>query len=258
MAVIETKYSVGERVWHSGTTTEAKQHPCPDCLGKRAWQAVSPAGDEFTFTCPRCSASYSSFDKQSLSYTAHVPTARQLTVGSVRHESETAFGRGPKTQYMCVETGVGSGTLYDEDRLFANEADAHAHALLLAAKGNESGWIAERFNKTLSVSDYQLSNGRLKEANELLTRAGSFFWNINDLFESIQNAADKDEIVEAVSEYREWHLNRDLERVAQAIEARSGETGTGSTEGESAVGTADAPNPSPSSPKEAANKRINQ
>jgi hypothetical protein len=43
-----------------------------------------------------------------------------------------------------------------------------------------------------------------------------------------------------------YHLARKIDqRPAQAIEARSGETGTGSTEGESAVPGGDAPNPSP-------------
>ena len=242
MAVIETKYSVGDKVWFATTDTETKQHPCPDCLDTKAWTAKSPAGDEFTFACPRCAAGYSSFDKLSLKYTAAVPRARRLTIGSIRHESQTAFNRGAKTSYMCKETGVGSGSIYDEHRLFETEEAALEAAALMAADQNKSGWIAERYNRTLEISDYQLTSARLKEVQELLSRAGSLFWNINDLFESIQEASDKDAILEAVDEYREWHLKRDLASVASAMSAFGQDAERLEAKPASAVGNAETPN----------------
>lgn len=129
MAVIETKFSVGDTVWHASTATEKKQHPCPDCLDSREWKAISPAGDEFNFRCPRCSANYVARDELSLAYTASVPAVRKLTIGSVRYDSHDTWGEGKSpASYMCEETGVGGGSVYNEDRLFATEAEAQVAA----------------------------------------------------------------------------------------------------------------------------------
>lgn len=220
MAVIETKFSVGDVVFYASTTTETKQHPCPDCLGERKWKALSPAGDEFSFGCPRCSARYSSFDKLNLNYTAHVGYVRRLTIGSVRHDSHK-----PETLYMAYETGVGSGNLYAENRLFADEGEARRCADALAATANATTeWTIERYNSTLEISDYQLASARLKEADDARHRANSMLYNLSYLFEKIEEADDKDAILEEIDWYRKYDWQRDKARIAQGIEARSDET----------------------------------
>lgn len=37
--LIETKFSIGDVVYYATTTTETKEHECPDCLGTRKWKA---------------------------------------------------------------------------------------------------------------------------------------------------------------------------------------------------------------------------
>lgn len=233
MAVIETKFSVGDNVWHAGITTERRQHPCPDCKGARKWAAVSPAGYEYTFGCPRCSTRYSHHDELNLDYQAHIPSVRCLTIGSVRHDSYSDT-RSQNT-YMCAETGVGGGSVYYESDLFATEEEALTAATAKAKTADlKVKHVADRYNRTLEISDYQLESALLKQAGEAAKKAHALLWNLNDLFTSIEEADDKDAILEAVDDYKRFSWERDKEE-AQAIEAGTGKTGTGLTEGESAV-----------------------
>lgn len=209
MATIETLFSVGDVVWFAGTTTETRQHKCPDCDGTKQWKAESPAGDTFTFACPRCSTSYSSFDELSITYTAHTAAPRRLTIGSVRHDS-APFSSSAATTYMCVETGVGGGSVYDENRLFLTEAEARECAESIAAVANSTlKHIVQRYNRTLSISDYQLTNGLMKLAKDERSKAGAMLWNLNDLFETIAEAEGKDDILEAVEDYKRYLWERD-------------------------------------------------
>lgn len=219
MAVIETKYSVGDVVYRAGTTTTAKQHPCPDCGDSRKWKAVSPAGNEYEFACPRCGARYLSNDDLSLKYTAHVADVQRLTIGSVRFNSASgSWDQGAR--YMCRETGVGSGTVYAEEDLFETKEAAQAAAETKAATANVTiPHIVERYNKTLELSDYQLENAALKQAAKLKSRAGSMLWNMNELFTNIEEADDKDAILEAIEDYKRWRWERDKSAAVEPEQA---------------------------------------
>jgi hypothetical protein len=216
MATITTKYSIGETVYFASTVTETKCHPCPDCLGKKIWTVTSPAGTDYTFPCPRCSAHYSSNDELRLDYSRYAPVVRKMTIGSIKHDSAyhdwdklTA-----KTQYMCRETGVGSGSVYDEDLLFPTEEEAMQAAQLLASEQNlTTHWVVQRYNKTLAISDYQLANGKIKLAADATFRASSMLWNLADLFSRIEEARNKDEIREAVEEYKTYDWRRDTKEL---------------------------------------------
>lgn len=198
MATITTKYSIGDTVFHASTTTERKRHPCPDCLGSRKWTAKSPAGTEYVFDCPRCSASYNSDRDLTLDYTASVPAAKQLTIGSVQFNSASgSWDHGAR--YMCRETGVGSGSVYNESDLFLTEEEALAAAKIKADLANtETKWIVELYNKSLSISDYQLDSATMRAAKDEKSRASSMLWNLGDLFSRIEEADSKDDILEAV------------------------------------------------------------
>lgn len=215
MATIETKYSVGDVVWFANTTTEGRQHPCPDCKGTRKWKGVAPSGNEYTFSCPRCSTSYQSNRELSLVYTAHTPIARKLTIGSVKYDSTPWREDECKATYMCLETGVGSGNVYREDHLFEIEQDALVAAQVMADLANsEVEWIATLYNKTLEMSDYQLDSALIQTAKEKNSRASSMLWNLNALFEKINEAEDKDEILEAIEDYKKYDWSRDKEKAA--------------------------------------------
>lgn len=216
MAVIETKYSVGDVVYFASTVSTRKKHECPDCKGTKKWTAQSPAGGEFEFACPRCSASYQSDRDLSLDYTAYDPSVGRLTIGSVQvNTAPGAYDHG--TRYMCVETGIGSGSIYNEDRLFETEAEAKAAAQAMADEQNTTTeWIVQLYNKTLSLRDYEIESAKLKLAEEAKGRAGSMLWNLGYLFDQIEEASDKHEILELVEFYRNYDWQRDKDKIAEA------------------------------------------
>lgn len=216
MAIIETKYSIGDVVWFASTTTEQKQHPCPDCNDTKKWAAISPAGNEYTFVCPRCSTRFNGHDELRLTYTAHVPTARRMTIGSVQFNSAKE-GWDAGARYMCMETGVGSGSVYEEARLFEAESDALIYAQTLADTANATHpSIVSQYNRSLEISDYQLESALLKKAEDAKRRARQLLWNLNDLFDTIKEADDKDAILEAVDDYQQYNWARDKEAVGEA------------------------------------------
>lgn len=162
MASIQTKFAIGDVVYYASTYPTTKQHPCPDCKGEQKWKAVSPAGTEYEFACPRCCASFQSNSDLSLRYQAFAPTVSRLTIGSIR--VDTADERGHS--YMCVETGIGSGSVYYERDMFTSEEEALTVATLKAAEKDKGvEWVAKLYDKTLSLSDYEMVNAE-REANK--------------------------------------------------------------------------------------------
>ena len=196
MAVIETKFSIGDVVYFASTKTERKQHPCPDCLGTKKWKAISPAGGEYQFDCPRCSASYRADRELSLDYTIFAPIAIRLTIGSIRTDS------ADKTQYMCLETGVGSGSIYNESILFLTEDEALKAAQAIAYEANNGGvtWVAEQYNKTLEVNDYQLSDGR--EHLEAV-RARRLSYRLGDLRDEIAGRVSMEDVRRIIESFKD-------------------------------------------------------
>lgn len=218
MATITTKYSVGDTVYHGATKTIRKRHSCPDCLGTQKWKAASPAGGEYEFSCPRCSAQYNADRDLMLDYSAFVPFVNKLTIGSIQVNT-APFSYDTGNRYMCLETGVGSGSVYDEDKLFETEEDATRAAQTLADVQNvEVEWVAKLYDKTLRVSDYELENAALKLAKQEKSRASSMLWNLADLFGRIEDADDKQAILEAVKEYREYEWEQDKTAASKEME----------------------------------------
>lgn len=150
----------------------------------------------------------------SLDYASYTGAAVKRTIGSIRHDSSSHFDDGPLTEYMCVETGVGSGSVYRENDLFSTEAEAQYAANIRAEKQNaETEWVVKLYNKTLKVSDYQLDAAALKLAKDMKSRWASLVWNINDLFEEIDEAESKDDILELIDQYKRWRMEGDIEDV---------------------------------------------
>jgi hypothetical protein len=217
MGTITTKYSIGDTVFHASLTTERKRHPCPDCKGETKWTAKSPAGTEYTFACPRCSARYNSDRDMMLDYSAYTPVVGKLTIGSIQYNSaKGSYDEGAR--YMCCETGVGSGTVYNETDLFQTEEEALAVAKVKADEANaKTEWVVKLYNKTLEVSDYELDSAKLKLAEDAKSRANSLLWNLNDLFATIEEADDKDAILEAVNDYKTYDWERDRAKVDPSL-----------------------------------------
>lgn len=197
MASIETKFAVGDRVYHASTHLTTKQHPCPDCKGAQKWKAISPAGAEYQFPCPRCCASFQSNSDLSLRYQAFAPAVSTLTIGSIR--VDTADERGHS--YMCVETGVGSGSVYYEKDMFSTREEAMTAAQLKAAEKDKGlDWVAKLYDKTLSLSDYEMSSAE-REANRAAHSEKMI--SILNFFDDLEWSDDVGAMRDAVSKFRE-------------------------------------------------------
>jgi hypothetical protein len=191
MATITTKYSEGDTVYFASTQSEKRKHDCPDCLGQKKWKTVSPAGGAYEFDCPRCAASYLSNSKLSLVYQAYVPAVSKLTIGSVQfNTAEGAYDQGAR--YMCRETGVGSGTVYNETDLFISESNAMDAARLKAEEQNATiPVIVERYNATLKLSDYQLESAMIEIGKGITSNARELLYNIQELQNDTWSAIGK-------------------------------------------------------------------
>ena len=197
MATVETKYDIGQVVFFATARSESRRHPCPDCNGVREWQAISPIGRGYVISCPRCSTNYLSEYRLHLGYREYAPHVERITICEVH-------GLNP-VDYMASETSSGdpghrSGSIYNEDRLFASEADAMHAAQLLADQANATARDAktEMMAKPLGgrlisgrmpidVNDYHLEDARLKllenDARSYRYQAEDFGNKVGDVLE---------------------------------------------------------------------------
>lgn len=197
MAIIETKFSIGDVVYRAGITTATKKHACPDCGGSQKWKAISPAGGEYQFPCPRCTGVYMGNDDLSLTYTCYEPNVTRLTIGSIRVDTSSDH----RNEYMCVETGVGSGSIYYEADLFHTQEEAVTVAKLKADEADKNvEWVAKRFDRTFRLSDYQLTNAE-REANKAMHSKRMSM--IRDFFDNLEWSDDVDAMRKAVDDFRE-------------------------------------------------------
>ena len=203
MATLTTKFDMGQTVWHANITTERRRHPCPDCLGSKVWTATSPAGATFEVACPRCSASYQSNCDLSLDYSWRVPSARKLTIGKINASTATGDDYDAGNRYMCAETGIGSGSIYNEDTLFETEAEALAAGQIKAdaENANAEGWVAKQYDASVKFSDYELKDAQIKSewAGAYNVKASA-----HRLAEAIEDIAETNsDVREALEAWRE-------------------------------------------------------
>ena len=111
--------------------------------------------------------------------------------------------------FLCFMPGQMTPEEYFRFNDAKTEDDAFIKAKTLAQSQNEKiTWVAERYNQTLDISDYQLESATLKLSGEMVSRARSRLWNLNYLFENIREADSK----EAILEYVEWFSEHDWEQ----------------------------------------------
>lgn len=195
MTTITTKFSIGDVIYKAWTTTVQKQHPCPDCKGARKWKAISPAGGEYEFSCPRCSASFHSDRDLSLAYSEFAPFVEKLTIGSIRYDSSS----DRQTEYMCRETGVGSGTIHSESDLFPTEDEAMRAADIKAKLQNSTvEWVVKQYDKSLSLSDYQIENAAMKSAKDQKIRHGV---DLQMLFDDLRGCETVADVLTTIDEF---------------------------------------------------------
>jgi hypothetical protein len=113
-----SRYELGDTVWGLAMHPHRFWKVCDVCHGTKK---VSLVDSELTAYCP--AKGCDNGGKVSVSM-GTVFEVRELTIGQVRIQR----GYDPSTTYMCKETGVGSGRVWNEDLLFPTEQDATNYA----------------------------------------------------------------------------------------------------------------------------------
>ncbi|MBU6430038.1 MAG: hypothetical protein KGR26_13570 [Cyanobacteria bacterium REEB65] len=121
---IQTKYNLGQIVYAATTGYTSRTVDCGDCTGSGLWSVTKPNGEAIEVNCPTCEGPWG---QRSGTITEAVfgGNVEVLTIGLVRAEVEIDRRR---IQYMCHETGVGSGRCWEEDVLFLTREAAQARA----------------------------------------------------------------------------------------------------------------------------------
>ena len=132
---ITTKFSIGDVVWTARVCESYEQAQCDECLGSKQWKCITPAGSTFMVQCAEC---YALSQRR-----VFTPNVERVTIGSVRTDTRDSS----PVRYMCVETGIGSGTVWGEEKLFCTEDEAQAAAEILALRAREHYALMEK-NRT--------------------------------------------------------------------------------------------------------------
>lgn len=186
--MITPKYEIGQRVFWATYIAEERTHPCPDCLDTRKWSATSPAGNDYTFSCPRCSKVYQSSQGLNLRYETMVPRTESRIIGSYRVDSNDVEN---PVHYMCRETGVGSGSVYREKDLFETEEEAVAAADALAAMRNlermNDPEIKKVFDQRIDLCNFELKKAEHEyEEAESKVALRALEYKVIDLLDEIE------------------------------------------------------------------------
>lgn len=124
--MLNPKYEINQEVYGAHAYWLPDNVTCPDCLGTTNWSVTTPAGETFQVRCHTCNEGwYSSGKVRVYSYR---PQVERLTIGSIRIDTNDE----KPISYMCVETGVGSGTIHHEETLFPTYDEALAKAITLS------------------------------------------------------------------------------------------------------------------------------
>ena len=129
---IKTKYDLGQMVYGVGCCSEQIKEPCQVCGGKGSIELNGKS-----YECPECYGD---------GYKSHL-TAKNWHIVANSHIGKVSVEiiKGHYVEYyMLNSTGVGSGSLWHRDLLFATKKDAEAEC----AKRNEN---ASPYNYSCSV-----------------------------------------------------------------------------------------------------------
>lgn len=178
------KFKIGQRVFYIVNGSTKEQLPCPDCLGSRKWKVTTPAGVEMETNCLRCSSQYFSGRSHipSLDYFVHSHSVRSLTIGSIRMDTGDTHNRS-LVSYMCIETGIGSGSIYYEPDLLETEEAAHDIASIKDRTENaELAKTPERLEAQW-FADLKM-NGALYEGHH--SQVWSAWYSYRSLYEAME------------------------------------------------------------------------
>lgn len=184
------KYGIGDRVYRYFVIHDKVPLVCPDCGDKREVRVVFPDGRELKAGCPRCTDTSYHLGQRlpALLKPVFRLEIQALTIGSVKIDTSGHYGE--PISYMCNETGVGSGTVYDEGRLFKTPEEA-ADAGALDVKRQQEALDAHP--DTIKVQ----SIGRLNITDALIEdhrrQVWSSWYHTNNIVSSVETIIEEAE-----------------------------------------------------------------
>lgn len=179
------RWAIGDKVFAVLTQEGAETFVCPDCLGEGTWLVKSPAGYETSVACPRCNGA------RKLGLRIRTASACELTIGSIRINTEGGYN-DEYVQYMCEETGIGSGTLWGENGLKATLEEATEAARIRALEETariDNGPDQKARNEFRHLSTYTLRDAAQKEAEN---RAWHAEYDLRDIVNRLADLGYKD------------------------------------------------------------------
>ena len=198
------KFTIGQTVWYPGTHDTTAQYPCPDCLGTRKWTVTTPAGLTLSTDCQRCATHYRTNDMPSLSYRVKEPAPRQLTIGSIQINTAPYSEQDGQVSYMCPETGVGSGQVYQEKLLCATEEEAREIAQAECDVHNIAVQITPAQTRAKHLSHLTLSAAVIENARCEVWRAWWAYRHLKEDLEEVISGLTNIEAKEDLLGKLEW------------------------------------------------------
>lgn len=204
------RYRIGDVVYRATTEATTERSPCPDCLGKCRWKATAPNGTEHTVACPRCSMAYGMLadNLPSLDVRRYKPKIVRLTIGSITAKSEGSQYTGDNAvQYMCRETGIGSGSIYNERDLYATEETALTVATLDAQRQNVKSDATPKTIEARHFSNLAIDDALRTHVRDQIFTAWAAFRNLRNAIDDAveDNTSDLADEIRSIIE----HYDRD-------------------------------------------------
>lgn len=220
------KFAIGDVVYWPTTVTTKEPVPCPDCLGTHRWKVITPAGTEMEAECQRCTGYTRIADLPKPERLVSKPSVRRLTVGKITATTHASYSNRDCVEYMCSETGIGSGAIYQESQLFATEEEAMASATAEADKRTAEYAAAPR-----AMDERKLECLTIKDADLEATRSSRWhawysYTRLRDTLkevcenESGDSASDRIDTLNSELEYDRNY--RDLPDIGAALAALRG------------------------------------
>ena len=115
---IKNKFEMGQKVYYvGGVHVEYEQVHVP-CEIYDSTGEIEIKGH--TFKCPHCGGKCHNDPEHKKTFFSK-PSTISITIGQIRVKITE---KKKEVQYMCKETGINSGTVYPENRLFATYEEA--------------------------------------------------------------------------------------------------------------------------------------
>ena len=115
------KFKIGQKVYAVYCKHDTRQKPV-ECEVCNSTGHVKIEGRNEKFVCPAC---HGKIETEHYGY-KYVISYRKATIGKIDiQEYAPEYGYKSEIRYMLKETGVGSGTVWKEERLFATEKEAN-------------------------------------------------------------------------------------------------------------------------------------